>query len=357
MVISTPRSGSTLLACLLDATGGISMLKEAGFHPRSTGVPPPRVLKTWAQRSLYLQSLWQAFPPATYPEARRAICEIVAEHPMKALPIADVWRRYGRRVAELRGRRMWGHTNPHSPGWWRQEMALMPESHAVILLREPFTVAASLFGRDWGVLWRGGPYPPEVRAAAAALIVRNLVRPLAEAIDELPPDRRTVVRYEDLADSPDTTLDSLSPIVGQMDWSAAVRDYRETPIARRETSEGDHHDSLRGPIDRSVALRWTTDMAPGHVSILHSVLAGSARRLGYPPSDTSVLTGTETEAIRRAERTLRWLQGTRRAKEQIGGNAKWFLSSIPTKIPRVILRDRSPSANEWQQRRTFVEPR
>ena len=78
------------------------MLKEAGFHPRSTGVAPPRVLKTWTQRSLYLQSLWQAVPPATYPEARRAICEIAQGEPTQGMATADVWRRYGVRVAELR---------------------------------------------------------------------------------------------------------------------------------------------------------------------------------------------------------------------------------------------------------------
>ena len=37
-LISTPRSGSTLLSCLLDATGHVSMLNEPGFYPRPTGL-------------------------------------------------------------------------------------------------------------------------------------------------------------------------------------------------------------------------------------------------------------------------------------------------------------------------------
>ena len=96
-------------------------------------------------------------------------------------------------------------------------------------------------------------------------------------------------------------------------------------------------------------------MAPSHVRILRHLLNGPARRLGYAPVDTSDLTGAEIEAIRRAERTLRWLQGSRRAKEQIGGKAKWILSSIPTEISRVVLKDRSPSASEWQSRGASIK--
>jgi hypothetical protein len=231
-------------------------------------------------------------------------------------------------------------------------MALMHESHAVILLREPLDVAASFFSRDWAVLWRGGPYPPEVRAAATALVVRELVRPLEEAIADLPPDRRTVVRYEDLVASPAVALESLSPIVGRMDWSAAAHSFRETPIARRSTSVGDLADSLRGPIDPAVSHKWRATMSPGQVRILQNILNEPARRLGYPTTDVPDLTHSERTAIQRADRTLRWLQGTRRAKELIGGKAKWFISSMPTAVARPVLKDRSPSAMEWEARCT-----
>jgi len=350
IVFSAPRSGSTLLACLLDATGYFGMLDEPGFYPRSTGVAPPRLLKTWTQRSLYLQSLWSAPTRATYPEAARAICEIATQSPDRSLPIAEVWRRYGQRVADLRGRQVWGQKQPGA-GWWRQELALLPEAHVLILLREPVSVAASFFGRGWGVLWRGGPHPPEVRAAAAALAIRGLVQPLAEAIDELPSSRRTVVRFEDLADSPQATLESLSPTLGEQDWSVAVRDFRETPIAQRASRNQRLHDSLRRPIDPSVAQRWRDGLAPDHLRILQVILAEAAHRLGYPTSDTSkVLTASDMAAVRRAERTLAWLRTTRRTREQISGRAKWLLSGMPSSMSRAILAERSPTITEWRER-------
>jgi len=351
IVFSTPRSGSTLLACLLDATGYIGMLNEPAFYPRPTGVAPPRVLKTWTQRSVYLQGLWTAPPRTTYPEAARAICEIATEPSTRPLPIAELWRRYGERVADLRGRQVWGHKQPDGPGWWRQELALLPEAHAVILLREPVSVAASFFGRGWGVLWRGGPYPPEVRAAAAALAIRRLVQPLAEAIEELPSNRRTVVKFEDLAAYPQETLESLSPALGNHDWSAAVRDFQETPIARHAARNKELHDSLRRPIDPSVARRWRENLASDHLRILQVVLAEAGHRLGYPTSGTTqALTDSEMAAVRRAERTLAWLRTTRKAREQISGRAKWFLSAMPSSMSRAILAERSPTIREWRER-------
>jgi len=355
VVFSTPRSGSTLLSCLLDATGYIGMLNEPAFYPRPTGVAPPRVLKTWTQRSLYLQSLWSAPPRVTYPEAARALCEIATQSPSRPLPIAGLWRWYGERVADLRGRQAWGHKQPDGPGWWRQELVLMPEAHAVILLREPVSVAASFFGRGWGVLWRGGPYPPEVRAAAAALAIRGLVQPLAEAIYELPSNRRTVVRYEDLATSPEATLESLSPVLGNQDWSAAVRDFTETPIARHASRNKELHDSLRRPIDPSVARRWRDGLAPDHLRILQVVLAEAGQRLGYPSSGSAnALTKTEVAAVRRAERTLAWLRTTRRTREQVGGRAKWLLSAMPPSVSRAILAERSPTMREWRERAASI---
>jgi hypothetical protein len=284
------------------------------------------------------------------------LVEIALDRPTEPLATADVWRRYGGDVAKARGRAMWGRTQPNGPRWWSNELSLLPEAHAIVLLRDPLAIAASFVARDWGVLWRGGPYPLEVRTAAAAFVVRGFIEPLAEAIRNLPDIRRTVVRLEELTSSPGNVMQVLTPVIGEQDWDAAVEGIGETPIARRAArlglrGEGGLHEGLSKRMSPSVATRSRDRLTASQTRILQQLLGDTARRLGYPvevkpPAPTT----DDARAIRRARRVFRGLRTARALKEGVGGRLKWSLSAMPSDASRRVLGDRVPSEEEWTAR-------
>jgi hypothetical protein len=344
-IISVPRSGSTLLASLLDATGVVSMLHEPGFFPRPTGVSPPRVLRTWGQLSLYLEMLWRCDPVRTYPEAAQVLCEIALGE-STPIDVAEVWRRYGHGVAERRGREGWGFTNPHGPQWAARQLDWLPETHPIVLLRDPVGVAASFFTRNWGVLW-WGRYGEEVRAAAAALAVRDFYQPVVAAIAGLSPSQRTILRLEGLVASPVAALEVLSPLLGHVDWADVEEHYRSTAIASTATASGDLHSGLRHPVAPSVAARAETALSLAHRRIIVSVLAPILDRLGYGRPSTQRSTD-ESHAIRKAWVARRTLEGARYVREQAGGRVKW--AAAGGRHGARVLGDRVPTPDDWRRR-------
>jgi hypothetical protein len=225
-----------------------------------------------------------------------------------------------------------------------------------VLLRDPLAIAASFVARDWGVLWRGGPYPLEVRTAAAAFVVRGFIEPLAEAIRNLPDIRRTVVRLEELTSSPGDVMQVLTPVIGEQDWDAAVEGIGETPIARRAArlglrGEGGLHEGLSKRMSPSVATRSRDRLTASQTRILQLLLGETAARVGYPQiEDAQELTIDEAAHVRRAERTLRRLRTGRVMKEGIGGRSKWLLASLPTSVARPVLGQRLPTRQQWAKR-------
>ncbi|MBK7826994.1 thioester reductase domain-containing protein [Nannocystis sp.] len=281
-LLSTPRTGSTLLRAML------------GGHP-ALFAPPELHLLAFADLAdwrdalapdLLQLGLHQALGGLGWSEPE--VASTVASWAAERLPIA---RAYDALRAAAAPRRLLDKSPSYAldPQILTRAARLFPQAHYIHLVRHPVPSTRSFvqrrMGRLLGLNEADGP-----RAASQVWTIGN--RNLLGFLATLPPGRALQVRYEDLVRDPPTVLARICRFL-ELEYSPPMTD----PHARRFPGEergviGDPGFYARKGVDAALADRWRDDQAPGDLSAETAALAA---RLGYEVDDADA---TRLAAIR-----------------------------------------------------------
>ncbi len=247
-IIGPPRSGTTLLARLLNAHGSILMTNETAvflFFCESI---------RRSKRGVRAGILWG-----------KDYHELWSEHlsraarPMIEAFYEDIARREGRE-----GLRYWGEKHPHHDVCMDFLLDLYPESRFIYTLRDPRDSICSICEMNRWPFARGLDVWLKMSTRYGA------------TLEELDPTRLYHIRYEEIVEDSEREMGRLLAWLGlEMD-----RGLREA-VQRYRTR--DAHDRLKTPLDfktRSVG-RWRRELGPEELQLVDRELQGFLELHGY----------------------------------------------------------------------------
>ena len=312
-VVSSPRSGSTLLRLILDA------------HPR-LAVPPP----AWLTHFIYpyLYSYGDLSNEANLAEM---IEDSLATPTIRAWPIspsaqevrdemrestfAEMYAALHRLYAKSEGKARWGEKTPRVCFYMEDLKSMYPGAQFVHIIRDGRDVAIDIAD---SALWPNNLY-------ATAGVWRDFVRSVNESAETLGPDSFCVVRYEDLCAEPEAALEKLCEFLGE-DFSPAMLAHQETASTKKWAETPIHAKTAR-PITTDFVEMYKHRLPEADVGVIESLIGETLGEFGY------ALTGAPDNLSSREKRQLmendtitniasieykRWHDGRRRERLERG---------------------------------------
>jgi hypothetical protein len=282
VIVGCPRSGTSLLAVMLDSHPQLAIPPETSFlasiasAPRASQDPrrdffnwvvADRIpISNWSDFGLDRDVLWQrlvAIEPFTVTAGLRAFYALYAEGQVKP--------RYGDKT----------------PGYvflLPQIAALLPEAHFIHVIRDPGDTALS---------WRKTWFAPSTDLRVLGVEWRKHVEAGQRARNLVP--RYIEVRFEDLVRDAEGVLKRLCPYLS-LPWHPQMLDYHAHGAARlsrlqgrmharglmiaREQRTRIHANLTRAP-DRDRLDVWRREMTPAERKLLEDAAGPLVHALGY----------------------------------------------------------------------------
>jgi len=282
MVVGCPRSGTSLLAVMLDSHPDLAVPPETSFLSGLVSSPGPATgarrhffncitadripISNWSDFGLDRELLWQrlsAIEPFTVAEGLRAFYAL---------------------YAESQGKPRYGDKTPGYVFLLPQIAALLPEAHFIHIIRDPGDTALS---------WRQTWFAPSTDLRVLGSAWRKHVEAGRRARHLVP--HYVEVRFEDLVRNPERELKGLCEYLA-LPWDARMLDYRAQGAARLARLQGRQH--ARGPmIPREERTRihanltrapdadrlgvWRREMTLAERELLEAAAGPLVRALGY----------------------------------------------------------------------------
>ena len=272
-VVGSPRSGTTLMAGLLNMFDEVCVTRETGFVPLLYQ-EDIESLDTWDDRRL-----------------RRSIEEVNTYLAMEDWPqlasVAGV-RRYWADSGDTGYagfiRYVWSlgcdeadqvrFVGDQTPGYVLALPLLerlFPQARYVHVVRDPRDVVASILPLKFGAKSVG----------VAAADWNECVGAWWAAERRIPPDRRLEVRYEDLVRSPQRTVELLAEFL-DVPAPADASSGKSRPLDTHDVaSRSAHHARLREPIDDRRVGRYRQELTVDEQSIVEAVTYTGLVTYGY----------------------------------------------------------------------------
>lgn len=282
VVVGCPRSGTSLLAVMLDSHPDLAVPPEtsfaglvAGLHGASETVRQSFFDIVTADRIMV--SNWSDFA-LDKDDFRRRLDAI------EPFTVSEGMRAFYAMYAESEGKPRCGEKTPDYVFLMPEIAALLPEAHFIHVIRDPGDTALS-----WRKTWfapsqdlrvLGEQWRQHVDAGRrAATLVRRYLE----------------IRFEDLVRRPEETLKHVCAFVA-LPWDPAMLDYRARGAARLERLQGRQH--ARGPlIEREQRTKihanlvrepdaerlgvWRREMNADERRVLEDAAGPLVRELGY----------------------------------------------------------------------------
>ncbi len=282
VIVGCPRSGTSLLAVMLDSHPQLAIPPETSFLAAIASAPraslDPRrdffnwvtadriPISNWSDFGLDREVLWQrlvAIEPFTVTAGLRAFYALYAEG---------------------QGKPRYGDKTPGYVFLLPQIAALLPEAHFIHVIRDPGDTALS---------WRKTWFAPSTDLRVLGEEWRKHVEAGQRARNLVP--RYIEVRFEDLVRDAEGVLKRLCPYLS-LAWDPQMLDYHAQGAARlsrlqgrmharglmiaREQRTRIHANLTRSP-DRDRLEVWRREMTPAERKLLEDAAGPLVRALGY----------------------------------------------------------------------------
>ncbi len=286
-IVSSPRSGSTLLRMMLDAHPQLAIPSETHFVPEvieafDGGRPTPEDVVTM----LRAHRRWEDFHLS--PD------ELLARlHEHEPLTAGNAVRSFFALYAASQGKPRWGDKTPEYVEMMRPIERALPEAHFVHVIRDGRDVALS---RTRWRLQRVGRKPPVERLAKkwqkAITVARKQGGKVGHYLE---------IRYEDLIAETETALRRICDFIA-LEFDPTMLAYHEHAAERlaeiahtlpeREDRNAlaaserlSKHEMTTRPPERDRIFAWREEMSEDDLATFESVAGGLLRELEYPVGD------------------------------------------------------------------------
>jgi hypothetical protein len=273
LVLSFPRSGTTLLRAMIHS------------HPEMAVLPEPwwmvGLLRTLERetrplsRGLATAHLASGVPNAWYATAGLSLDEVVTLLPPGPMRPADAISAVGRAYARRFGKERWGAKYPGSE--FRRALPLLhgafPRATFVFLARDVRDVYLSQVGAGL----RRGKGDLDLYCLLWSLQTRKILQDL-EGMGE----RGMVVRYEDLLADPEESLERICTIADLATTPAALEamlDYQGQ--VHGKVRRNPIHQNLQGPVLAQNRRKFASELSPEQVRRTEVLGRPMLERLGY----------------------------------------------------------------------------
>ena len=257
-----PRSGLTLLRCVLNAHPEI-------FCGPDSGVMPSLALQ-WGHIASNLGELHEKHFALGHSDVKhifaRAIWRLLAD------------------AATQRGQPVVVEKSPLNIVAFETLAAILPKAKFIHVVRDGRDVVASLLERNWRDPQTGAPFPHVTDPSAAAAYWGGLTElgwRAARAIDD--PKRLFILEYETFVKSPDATLHKLFDFMEVGDADIATRFHRNS-IALLDL-ELESQTELRQPISDRRVGRWRRDLTAPQCDAVKANASAMLKAFHYLPQN------------------------------------------------------------------------
>lgn len=212
-----------------------------------------------------------------------------AESVMKCIERANfhgVFEAVMRAWADDQKKPRWGEKTPHNGPYWRAISEGFPDAQFIHLVRD---------GRDCTLSMIKARFGPKLTYPAAVKWA-NYLDEMQRMYEGLGPSRVYEVRYEDLLDNPEQTLQALCEFLGER-YDPAMLDYHARPD--NYMTDRRNRKNLKKPVIKDNKQKWEKSMSPRNQRLFEAVAGTQLERHGYPRICPDV----------RIHRWERWLYG------------------------------------------------
>jgi hypothetical protein len=269
-IVGVPRSGTTLLAAMMNAHGAISCGNETHFFERLTGAVAAHVTDSrhWPGRAInYMTSLHHMgnslfnlyqIDLKDYSDRLRRTRPAV---PAMLGCFMDA------RLAQT-GKSRWVEKTPGHLTRFTMIRHFFPTSHVVCIFRDPRDVALSLLAVPWGTS----------KFLDGLIIWRSYYNYYKNRIEG---DKWTcTIRYEDLVREPARTANGVCRFLGQ-EFDEGMLDTSRSAADVGGAIEP-YKTKVSAPADAARAFAWTDALGDAEVALCDRLLRDALIGLGYP---------------------------------------------------------------------------
>jgi hypothetical protein len=282
MIVGPPRSGTTLVQRLASELPGVRVPPETHFFDQY-------VAGLIERRSFPLDR-------TALSEELRAYLAIGDLEGLTLDPAAVVERLGGTCASPVAlfaaivetlcgGAEVCGEKTPDHLRWWRPLAHVLPDLRIVAVLRDPRATVASGRRMPWST------HPHGVLAEAWRLGALEVAR----MADALPPERRLVLRYEDVVADPDAARASIARLIGVAQTAGPALGDDELAALRlpREWWK----DKVSGPVSGEWVDKWRDELTESEAREIALVCREEMSRWGYDAGDAAEPDGAAEEAL------------------------------------------------------------
>jgi hypothetical protein len=282
VVVGVPRSGTTLLAVMLDSHPRVAMPPETAFLTQLdrldglAGEELERAFVTLVTTDRWGESNWNdlGLDKGEYAQRLRELSAFSVTGGLRVL--------FGM-VADRAGKPLFGEKTPADAAHMPRIAAHLPEARFIHIVRDPRDVVLSLAKTSAGA---------GVRTSAQTWV--DMITAARAAARTLPHYHE--LRYEDLLDAPEAKLREVCAFL-DLAFDARMLDYGESG-ARHVAQLGDRmtpdgramvpralrariHENLARPIRKDRAGQWRNAMSDADRATVEAVAGTLMRELGY----------------------------------------------------------------------------
>lgn len=268
-VLGVPRSGTTLLALMLDAHSRIAIPYESHFMVSyfESGELNNDLNEIAARRNLVCRILNEPYVRGW--DYRVQFADIDLDQcGSLAGAIDQVFSAYARHHNKCR----WGDKTPRYTRFPYVINRLFPRCKFVHIIRDGRDVALSLARQRWGAnhWYRGLEF------------WQDTVTRTRDMLRMLPCERVHELRFEDLVENPDSSMHHVCEFLGIEYESGMIRDYQEHAAEKVGNRITAHHVHLQRPPSLSETGKWMSQLSRVDQAIAFEIAGKVLIQLGYP---------------------------------------------------------------------------
>ncbi len=276
LIVGSPRSGTTLLASLLNAHPQIAIPPEEdlilSLYPQF-GKQNPADRKVVRQ---FGEALFQSptFRYFNLPKEDLLRQLEAREYAGFADLAAEVYRIYARSISP--GKTRWGAKEPYFAKHLKLLHGLYPDFKVIHIIRDGRDVLLSMRDRE-----KKGPSNFATGAGMAALQWEAIVRRGCRDGRRLGPDRYSEVRYEDLVADPQPSMERLCEFVGVPFTTEMISGYYGNVVDKQLLRLDNLDNYLLKEITTNRSQRWRKELTEDDLRTYESIAGALLKEFGY----------------------------------------------------------------------------